>query len=123
MFKNLFGGKKEKKKPAANIDETIAMLDKKIKDMELGKRVAVYNWAKTGEKVYEFLKIGGLAIGGVALGGGCLIAGWKGILLAKALMSTLTLEKLLTINNFIYFICSLVNDGGGDYRKNQEFWY
>ena len=35
MFKNLFGGKKEKKKPAANIDETIAMLDKKIKDMEL----------------------------------------------------------------------------------------
>lgn len=37
-------------------------------------------------------------------------------------MSTLTLEKLLTINNFIYFICSLVNDGGEDYRKNQEFW-
>ena len=96
-----------------------------IKDMELGKRVAVYNWAKTVEKASEFLAIGGLAIGSVALGGGCLIAGWKAILLAKAFLSTLTLETLITTSyysNILYFITSLINDYGEDYRKNQEFW-
>ena len=56
-----------------------------IKDMELGKRDVVYNWAKTVEKASEFLAIGGLAIGSVALDGGCLIAGWKAILLTKEL--------------------------------------
>ena len=93
--------------------------------MELGKRVAIYNWAKTVEKASEFLAIGGLAIGSVALGGGCLIAGWKAILLAKAFLSTLTLETLITTSyysNILYFITSLINDYGEDYRKNQEFW-
>ena len=35
MFKNLFGGKKEKKQPQSNVEDTIQMLDKKINDMEL----------------------------------------------------------------------------------------
>ena len=35
MFKNLFGGKKDKKKPTVNVDEAIKNLDKKINDMEL----------------------------------------------------------------------------------------
>ena len=83
-----------------------------VKNFSLGKRIVTFNFERSKEIALNCLKYGGLAIGGAVVAGIGLLCAWRYYLLAKAFLTTLTLEKISLYAKFGYFFSSLIVDGG-----------